>query len=62
VGLGGAGILLSTPQSTDRRSQFGASQLNFTLQVAPGPRYLLTPHAAVSLEYRPHHISDANTT
>jgi lipid A 3-O-deacylase len=59
---GGAGILLSTPQSTDRRSQFRASQFNFTLQVAPGLRYLLTPHAAVSLEYRLHHISDANTT
>ena len=59
---GGAGILLSTPQSTDRRSQFRASQFNFTLQVAPGLRYVLTPQAAISLEYRFHHISDANTT
>ena len=53
---GGAGILLSTPQSTDHRSQFRA------LQVAPGLRYFLTPQAALSLEYRLHHISDANTT
>jgi lipid A 3-O-deacylase len=59
---GGAGILLSTPQSTDHRSQFRASQFNFTLQVAPGLRYFLTPQAALSLEYRLHHISDANTT
>lgn len=59
---GGAGILLSTPQSTDRRSQFAASQFNFTLQVGPGIRYFLTPQAAFSLAYRFHHISDANTT
>jgi hypothetical protein len=58
----GAGILLSTPQSTDPESQFSASQFNFTLQVAPGLRYLLTPRAALSFEYRFHHISDANTT
>jgi opacity protein-like surface antigen len=59
---GEAGILRSTPQSTDRRSQFRASQFNFTLQVAPGLCYFLTPQAAVSLENRFHHISDANTT
>jgi opacity protein-like surface antigen len=58
----GAGILLSTPQSTDRSSQFRASQFNFTLQVAPGLRYFITKQAALSLEYRFHHISDANTT
>ena len=59
---GGAGILLSTPQSTDHRSQFRASQFNFTLQVAPGIRYFLSKQAALSIEYRFHHISDANTT
>jgi lipid A 3-O-deacylase len=59
---GGAGILLSTPQSTDHRSQFRASQFNFTLQIAPGIRYWLSKQAALSLEYRFHHISDANTT
>jgi lipid A 3-O-deacylase len=59
---GGAGILLSTPQSTDRQSQFRASQFNFTLQIAPGIRYFLNKRAALSLEYRFHHISDANTT
>jgi lipid A 3-O-deacylase len=59
---GGAGILLSTPQSTDRQSQFRASQFNFTLQIAPGLRYFLNKRAALSLEYRFHHISDANTT
>jgi opacity protein-like surface antigen len=59
---GGAGVLLSMPQSTDRRSQFRASQFNFTLHIAPGLRYFLTPQAAISLEYRFHHISDADTT
>jgi lipid A 3-O-deacylase len=59
---GEAGSLLSTPQSTDRRSQFRASKFNFTLQVAPGLRDFLNKRAALSLEYRFHHISDANTT
>ena len=59
---GGAGILLSTPQSTEPRSQFRASQFNFTLQVAPGIRYFIGEGVAVSIEYRLHHISDASTT
>ena len=58
----GAGALLSTPQSTDRRSQFRASQFNFTLQVAPGIRYFISKQTALSIEYRFHHISDADTT
>ncbi len=59
---GGAGVLLSTPQSRDPRSQFRASQFNFTLQIAPGIRYFISKRAAVSVEYRFHHISDASTT
>lgn len=59
---GGAGVLLSTPQSRDPTSQFRASQFNFTLQVAPGLRYFLSKRAAVSIEYRFHHISDAGLT
>ena len=59
---GGAGILLSTPQSTDRESQFRASQFNFTLQIAPGLRYMLTKQVALNVEYRFHHISDARLT
>jgi lipid A 3-O-deacylase len=58
----GAGVLLSTPQSRDSTSQFAASQFNFTLQVAPGIRYFLSKRAAVSIEYRFHHISDAGLT
>jgi len=59
---GGAGVLLSTPQSTEPTSQFRASQFNFTLQIAPGLRYFLSERTAVSLEYRFHHISDAGLT
>jgi opacity protein-like surface antigen len=58
----GAGILLSTPQATDPRSQFRASQFNFTLQLAPGLRFFLSKRAAVSIAYRFHHISDAGLT
>lgn len=57
---GGAGALFSTPQSTDQRSQFRASQVNFTLQIAPGIRYFISKRAALSVEYRFHHISDAD--
>ena len=32
------------------------------LAIAPGMRYFLNKRAALSLEYRFHHISDANTT
>jgi lipid A 3-O-deacylase len=59
---GGAGILLSTPQSREPRSQFRASQFNFTLQIAPGLRYFLSQRTAISIEYRFHHISDAGLT
>lgn len=59
---GGAGVLLSTPQSTEPSSQFRASQFNFTLQIAPGVRYFLSERTAVSIEYRFHHISDAGLT
>lgn len=59
---GGAGVLLSTPQSTAPTSQFRASQFNFTLQIAPGLRYFLSKRTAISLEYRFHHISDAGLT
>ena len=59
---GGAGFLLSTPQSSDRSSQFRASQFNFTLQIGAGLRYLVSDHVHLQLGYRLHHISDANTT
>jgi len=32
------------------------------LQIASGLRYFLNKRAVLSLEYRFHHISDANTT
>ncbi|MGH8069923.1 MAG: acyloxyacyl hydrolase [Candidatus Entotheonellia bacterium] len=59
---GGAGVLLSTPQSMEPTSQFRASQFNFTLQIAPGLRYFLSKRTAVSIEYRFHHISDTGLT
>lgn len=59
---GGAGVLISTPQSTEPKSQFRASQFNFTLQIAPGLRYFLSKRTAISVEYRFHHISDAGLT
>ena len=59
---GGAGLLLSTPQSRDPSSQFRASQFNFTLQIGVGLRYVLSQRAALSVEYRFHHISDAGLT
>jgi len=59
---GGAGFLLSTPQSQDQASQFRASQFNFTLQIGAGLRYLVSKHVHLHLGYRIHHISDANTT
>ncbi len=59
---GGAGLLLSTPQSRDPLSQFRASQFNFTLQIGVGLRYVLSKGAALSVEYRFHHISDAGLT
>jgi len=59
---GGAGLLLSTPQSRDPVSQFRASQFNFTLQIGVGLRYVLSQRAALSVEYRFHHLSDAGLT
>lgn len=59
---GGAGVLLSTPRSRDPASQFHASQFNFTLQIGAGIRYFVGERAALSLEYRFHHISDAGLT
>ena len=56
------GFCSNAPAGPDRQSQFRASQFNFTLQIAPGLRYFLNKRAALSLEYRFHHISDANTT
>ncbi len=59
---GGAGLLVSTPQSRDPLSQFRASQFNFTLQIGAGLRYLLSKRVSLNLEYRFHHISDAHIT
>jgi len=43
-------------------SQFRASQFNFTLQIGVGLRYVLSQRAALSVEYRFHHLSDAGLT
>lgn len=61
-----AGVLVTTSRPPDEASgqmnQFTASEFNFLLAPGAGVRYMVTPRAALSLEYRYFHYSDAQIT
>lgn len=55
----GPGFLVTTSRPDDRKSQFNASQFNFTLQGGPGVSIFIKERTSLNIEYRLQHLSNA---